>query len=108
MRATSLESPGERAQACLGIYTASSRPLTDAVSASGIACVTAVAILVGAIAPAQAQVRVASPAGRNAPIIEIREGRLSYSLQRDGRALLLPSRLGFGFRGGARPLRAGL
>ena len=110
MRARSLESPGERAQACLRIYTARSRPLKDAVSASGIACVTAVAILVGAIAPAQAppQVRVASPDGRNALTIEIREGRLAYSLQRDGRALLLPSRLGFEFGGGAPPLRDGL
>ena len=108
MRARSLESPGERAQACLRIYTARTRPLKDAVSASGIACVTAFAILVGANAPAQAQVRVASPDGRNALTIEIREGRLSYSLQRDGRAVLLPSRLGFEFGGGAPPLREGL
>src|SRR3989442_12047476 len=108
MRARSLESPGERAQACLRIYTARTRPLKDAVSAWGIACVTAFAILVGAIAPAQAQVRVASPDGRNALTIEIREGRLAYSLQRDGRALLLPSRLGFEFGGGAPPLREGL
>jgi alpha-glucosidase len=62
-----------------------------------------------AAAPAtlRAQVRVASPDGRNQVTVEIREGRLTYSLARDDRALILPSLLGFEFRG-APPLRDGL
>ncbi|HTL04133.1 MAG TPA: glycoside hydrolase family 97 protein [Gemmatimonadales bacterium] len=54
-----------------------------------------------------AQVRVASPDGRSQVTVELREGRLTYSLTRDGRPLLLPSLLGFEFRG-APPLRDGL
>jgi alpha-glucosidase len=57
--------------------------------------------------PLEAQVRVASPDGRNQVIVEIRDGRLYYSLARDGRTLILPSLLGFAFRG-APPLRDGL
>jgi alpha-glucosidase len=53
------------------------------------------------------QVSVTSPDGRNQVTVEIREGRLTYSLARDGRALILPSVLGFEFRG-APPLRDGL
>ncbi|MCH7473518.1 MAG: glycoside hydrolase family 97 protein [Gemmatimonadetes bacterium] len=60
-----------------------------------------------ATASAQDQLRVASPDGRNEVTVEIREGRLYYSLHRDGRAVLLPSLLGFEFRG-AQPLRDGL
>jgi alpha-glucosidase len=60
-----------------------------------------------AATPLQSQVRVASPDGRNEVVVELREGRLSYSLSRDGRALILPSLLGFDF-GGAPPLRDGL
>jgi alpha-glucosidase len=55
--------------------------------------------------PGQAQ--VASPDGRNLVTVEVREGKLYYSLARDGRALVLPSLLGFEFRG-AVPLRDGL
>jgi alpha-glucosidase len=54
-----------------------------------------------------AQAHVTSPDGRNQVTVEIREGRLYYSLSRDGRALLLPSLLGFEFRG-APTLRDGL
>jgi alpha-glucosidase len=50
----------------------------------------------------QGQVRVTSPGGRNQVTLEIREGRLIYSLARDGRALILPSLLGFEFRGAPR------
>src|SRR6267378_1242995 len=57
--------------------------------------------------PGQAQVRVASPDGRNQVTIDVREGKLYYSVQRDGRPLLMPSLLGFEFRG-APPLRDGL
>ena len=56
---------------------------------------------------ARAQVQVASPDGRNQIPVEVREGRLTYSLTRDGRWLILPSLLGFAFRG-APPLRDGL
>ena len=62
-----------------------------------------------ATAPAAAQqvVRVASPDGRNQVAVELREGRLTWSLTRDGRRLILPSVLGFEFRGAPR-LRDGL
>ncbi|HEX7023686.1 MAG TPA: glycoside hydrolase family 97 N-terminal domain-containing protein, partial [Gemmatimonadales bacterium] len=53
------------------------------------------------------QVRVASPDARNQVRVEVREGRLYYGLTRDGRELILPSLLGFEFRG-APPLRDGL
>jgi alpha-glucosidase len=67
----------------------------------------AVATLAAATTPLPGQVRVASPDGRNQVTVETREGRLHYSLARDGRALILPSLLGFEFRG-APPLREGL
>jgi len=50
---------------------------------------------------------VASPDGRNAFTVEIHDGKLYYSVQRDGRPLLLPSMLGFEFRG-SPPLRDSL
>ena len=50
-------------------------------------------------APAQSPLRVASPDGRNAVTVELREGVLRYSVQRQGRLVILPSRLGFEFRG---------
>src|SRR6266850_1687462 len=56
---------------------------------------------------AQDRARVTSPDGRNAVTVEVRDGALTYSLDRDGRALLLPSRLGFAFQG-APPLRDSL
>src|SRR5256885_4047605 len=40
-------------------------------------------LLGGIINPAFAQVRVASPDGRNAVTVEIHDGRLYYSVQRD-------------------------
>ena len=42
---------------------------------------------------------VASPNGRNAVSLATREGGLFYTLKRDGKDLLFPSRLGFAFRG---------
>ena len=90
MRARSLESPGKRAQPYRRIYLVSR--------------VLPFALCVGS---AQAQLRVASPDGRNEATVEIHEGKLYYSLRRDGRALLLPSLLGFEFQGAA-PLRDGL
>lgn len=67
----------------------------------------AAAALAAAAWPLPAQVRVASPDGRHEVAVEIRDGRLQYSMTRDGRPLILPSVLGFEFRG-ARPLRDGL
>jgi alpha-glucosidase len=71
--------------------------------AFAFACTT----LMAATATAQDNLRVASPDGRNEVTVELHEGSLYYSLQRDGRAVLLPSRLGFEFRD-ARPLLGGL
>ena len=74
------------------------RPLTI-----GVTCATLAAAALGA----QDQARVASPNGRNVVTIGINEGRLVYSVDRDNRAILLPSRLGIEFQG-ARPLAGGL
>ena len=71
-----------------------------------VRCLIAVALAAPA-APLAGQVRVASPDGRNQVTVEIHEGRLNYSLTRDGRTLILPSLLGFEFQG-APPLRDGL
>jgi alpha-glucosidase len=57
------------------------------------------AVLAAAASPLGAQARVVSPDGRNAAALELQDGRLTYSLARDGRALILPSALGFEFRG---------
>src|SRR5207249_1892156 len=63
--------------------------------------------LAAAVSPLRGQSAVASPNGRNKVTITINEGRLYYSLERDRRPLILPSLLGFEFRG-AVPLRDGL
>jgi alpha-glucosidase len=70
---------------------------------SGLAAV----LLALTAAPIRGQVSVTSPDGRNQVTVELREGRLTWSLARDGRALILPSLLGFEFQG-APPLRDGL
>lgn len=67
----------------------------------------AAVILAAPPAPLGAQVQVSSPNGRNRGTVEIREGRFTWSLTRDGRSLVLPSLLGFEFRG-APPLRDSL
>jgi len=46
----------------------------------------AAATLLATNAPLRGQVRVASPDGRNQITVELREGRLTWSLARDGRA----------------------
>src|SRR3989442_1234884 len=56
---------------------------------------------------AGAQLRVASPDGRNVVLVDTHEGKVYYMVQRDGRPLLTPSMLGFEFRG-APALRDGL
>jgi alpha-glucosidase len=64
----------------------------------------AVAALIAAVwttagaAQEQEPVRVTSPDGRNVVTIGITESGLFYSLERDGRKVILPSRLGFEFR----------
>ena len=70
--------------------------------AAAVSCV-----LIAAPASAQDRLRVASPDGRNQVTVELRDGSLFYSLERDSRPVLLPSRLGFEFQGAA-PLRDGL
>jgi alpha-glucosidase len=52
---------------------------------------------------AQPTLRVASPDGKNVVTVSVREGNLWYSVDRSGDPILLPSRLGFEFRG-APPL----
>ncbi len=73
-----------------------------AVVAAGVAVLAA-----GAQAQAQEPLRVASPDGRNVVSVGVRAGKLYYSLDRDGRKVVLPSRLGFTFRT-APPLGEGL
>ena len=65
------------------------------------------AMLVATTAVAQDQFRVSSPDGRNEVTVALRAGTLYYSLDRDGQAVMLPSRLGFEFRE-APPLSGGL
>jgi alpha-glucosidase len=48
---------------------------------------------------AQAPLQLRSPDGRNEVRVEVRDGRLTYELRRDGAPVLLPSVLGFEFRG---------
>jgi alpha-glucosidase len=67
----------------------------------------AVLTLGALVGPLRGQVRVTSPDGRNQVTVEVRDGRLTYGLDRDGRPLILPSMLGFEFQG-APPLRDGL
>jgi alpha-glucosidase len=64
-------------------------------------------LLISAAASLTAQVRVASPDTRTEVQVGIREGKLWYGVQRDGRTLLTPSILGMEFRG-SPPLRDGL
>ncbi len=51
---------------------------------------------------ADSGLRLASPDGQNVVTVGIRNGNLYYTLQRKSRAILLPSFLGFEFRGAKR------
>jgi len=51
------------------------------------------------VAQAQATLRVSSPDGRNEVSIGTRDGAAYYSVDRSGKHVILPSRLGFAFRG---------
>src|SRR5262245_51173049 len=65
-------------------------------------------LAIGAVStPVAAQTRVSSPDKRNEVQVGIHEGGLYYIVQRDGKPLLTPSRLGFVFRG-QPPLRDSL
>jgi alpha-glucosidase len=66
-----------------------------------------VATTVTAPALAQDRFTVASPNARTVVTIGINEGRLYYAVDRDRRALMLPSRLGMEFQG-APPIAEGL
>src|SRR5258706_352795 len=68
---------------------------------------TVTCALAARVSPAQDRASVASTDGRNRVTVEIRDGGLTYRVDRDGRAVLLPSRLGFAFQG-APPLRDSL
>ena len=72
-------------------------------------CTTRLATLSLLVAPTAVSqgLRVASPDGRTQVSVAIRDGGLYYSIDRDGRALFLPSRLGLAFRG-MPPLRDSL
>ena len=72
-------------------------------------CTTHLAALSLLVAPTAVSqgLRVASPDGRTQVSVAIRDGGLYYSIDRDGRALFLPSRLGLAFRG-LPPLRDSL
>ncbi|HMA22201.1 MAG TPA: glycoside hydrolase family 97 protein [Gemmatimonadaceae bacterium] len=60
-----------------------------------------------AVSAVNAGAQVASPDGRNVVDVITRDGGLYYTLKRDGKDLLLPSRLGFLFKD-APPLRDSL
>lgn len=59
---------------------------------------TAYALLLACAVSAQEPLRVQSPDGRNTVTVEVRDGGLFYRVDRDGKAVIQPSRLGFEFR----------
>ena len=64
----------------------------------GMTFAALVMTLTATIALAQDSVSVSSPDGRNRVGVGVREGRLYYTLSRDGRPLITPSMLGFAFK----------
>ncbi|HEX8905187.1 MAG TPA: glycoside hydrolase family 97 N-terminal domain-containing protein, partial [Longimicrobiaceae bacterium] len=60
----------------------------------------AMAAALAAPSLAQEPLRVASPDGRNVVTVATHDGGLYYAVDRGGKHVLLPSRLGFAFRGG--------
>ncbi|HET6700327.1 MAG TPA: glycoside hydrolase family 97 protein, partial [Gemmatimonadaceae bacterium] len=88
------------------------RPSTSVLMMMRMRLIRSVALTVtllafAAPAAAQTQLRVESPNGRTVVTVGVQEGGLYYSIQRDNRAIFLPSRLGFEFQG-APPLRDNL
>jgi alpha-glucosidase len=76
-------------------------------AAARLALAVAAVSATAAGAGAQAPLRAASPDGRNVVTVGVQDGGLFYSVERGGRKIVLPSRLGFEFRD-APPLRDGL
>ena len=64
----------------------------------GMAFAALMMTLAATTAIAQDMISVSSPDGRNKVGVTVNEGRLYYVLSRDGRALLMPSMLGFEFK----------
>ena len=64
----------------------------------GIALAASQMTLAASPASAQDSLTLASPDGRNRVAVAVHEGKLYYTLSRDGRPLLLPSQLGFAFK----------
>ena len=75
--------------------------------ARGLALAASLVTFTASAVHAQDTLTVSSPDGRNKVGVGTHEGKLYYSLTRDGRSLLLPSMLGFEFKG-APILRDGL
>ena len=50
------------------------------------------------LAQAQGPVVVSSPDSRNTVTVDVKDGALRYAVSRDGKPVILPSRLGFAFR----------
>jgi alpha-glucosidase len=74
------------------------------ISRSLIAGVASITMVAGTVhAQGAPGLRVTSPDGKNSVFVEVRDGNLVYSLQRQGRPILLPSRLGMEFKG-SKPL----
>jgi alpha-glucosidase len=73
----------------------------------GMAFAATLMTLTASAAVAQDTISLASPDGRNKVGVATHQGRLYYILGRDGRSVLMPSMLGFQFKG-ATPLRDSL
>src|SRR5688500_3723613 len=65
------------------------------------ACACAMLSAAGPLS-AQEWLRVTSPDGRNVVSVGLHEGRLHYAVERRGRSIVMPSVLGFEFRGAPR------
>ena len=65
----------------------------------GMAFAAVLMTLTASAAVAQDTISLASPDGRNKVGVATYQGRLYYILTRDGRSVLMPSMLGFQFKG---------
>jgi alpha-glucosidase len=65
------------------------------------ACACAMLSVAGPLS-SQERLRVTSPDGRNVVSVGLQEGRLHYAVERRGRSIVMPSVLGFEFRGAPR------
>ena len=78
-------------------------PMPSAVLALGALFLPAMgsAALTPSPLAAQQSAAVESPDGRNRVVVEVTDGQLFYSVQRDGQPVIMPSRLGLEFRNAA-------